>query len=209
MDGGRVLRAIVWWVTKDARKATNIAGLIGQFVAMAFIFFGILRFFLGAGFGGLWLAFIGWFLLDAARASRTQTLIMESLRGIRVGEVMSGDYPVIGSRENLQTFVNEHLLKGERYCFVTEQGQVVGLITANEVKAVARGRWIFKTVDHAMRPLQELHTVSPDTLLTSALETMGTDDLNQLPVIRAGRLAGVISRRQILQMLHARSELQV
>lgn len=209
LDGGRVLRAIIWWLTGDLRRSTNIAGVVGQFVALAFIFFGIFRFFSGAGFGGLWLAFIGWFLLDAARASQAQTEIMESLRGIRVGDVMSGDYPVINSRENLERFVNEHLLRGRRYCFVKEHDQVIGLITQHEVKSVPRASWMYKTVDTVMRPIEQLHTVKPDTLLTTALETMGNDGVNQLPVLRAGHLAGVISRAQILQMIQARNELQV
>ena len=209
LDGGRVLRAIIWWLTGDLRRSTNIAGVVGQLVALAFIFFGIFRFFSGAGFGGLWLAFIGWFLLDAARASQVQTEIMESLRGIRVGDVMSGEYPVINSRENLEAFVNEHLLRGQRYCFVKEQDQVVGLITQHEVKSVPQGSWRFKRVDTVMRPIEQLHTVKPDTLLTTALETMGSDGVNQLPVLRGGHLAGVISRAQILQMIQARNELQV
>src|SRR5215510_10665367 len=72
LDGGRVLRAVVWWITGDANRSTRIAARVGQFVALGFIFLGILRFFSGAGFGGLWIAFIGWFLLEAARASSTQ-----------------------------------------------------------------------------------------------------------------------------------------
>ena len=209
LDGGRVLRAIIWWLTGDLRKSTRIAAVVGQLVALAFIVFGIFRFFSGAGLGGLWIAFIGWFLLDAARASRAQTEIVESLRGIRVGDVMAGEYPVINSRDSLETFVNEHLLRGQRYCFVKEQSQVVGLITSHEIMSISRPQWRFKTVDVVMRPIEQLHTVNPDTLLITALETMGNDGVNQLPVIRGGRLAGVVSRAQILQMIQARSELQV
>lgn len=209
LDGGRVLRAVIWWLTGDLRTSTNIAGAVGQLVALGFIFVGIIRFFLGAGFGGLWLAFIGWFLLDAAKASQAQTEIMESLRGIRVGDVMSGEYPVINSRENLETFVNEHLLRGQRYCFVKEHDQVVGLITPHQLKGVSRTFWMYKTVDSVMRPIEQLHTVKPDTLLTTALEAMGNEGVNQLPVLRGGHLAGVISRAQILQMIQARNELQV
>lgn len=209
LDGGRVLRAIVWWLTNDLNKATRIAGGVGQLVALAFIFFGIFRFLSGAGFGGLWLAFIGWFLLDAARATQAQTQVMENLRGVRVGDVMAGDFPLIDGRENLQTFVDEHLLKGQRYAFVKENGEVVGLITPHEIKAVPKARWVYKMVDEVMRPLAELSTVDPDTPLTSALETMGSDDVNQLPVVSGGRLAGVISRKQILNMLQMRNELQV
>ena len=104
LDGGRVLRAIVWCVTGDAVRATRIATRAGSAVGFRLIIVGILRFFGGAGFGGLWLVFIGWFLLDAARASRAHLETSESLRGVRVGDVMAPNYPVIDSRDNLQTF---------------------------------------------------------------------------------------------------------
>lgn len=211
LDGGRVLRAVVWWLTDDYKRATNIAAVVGQLVAFGLIVFGIFRFFAGGAFGGLWLAFIGWFLLDAARASKAQMEIIEGLRDVIVGDVMTKDYPVVSGRENLQTFVNEYLLKaGERYYIVKDhQDRIVGLVTPHDVKQVARNRWPFMTIDQVMRPLRELHTVKPETLLTSALETMGSDDVNQLPVVREGRLAGVISRKNILHMLRIRGELHV
>src|SRR5213594_2307034 len=111
LDGGRVLRAIVWWITGSPARATRVATAIGQFVAFAFIIFGLFRFFNGAGFGGLWLTFIGWFLLDAARSSYAQTEILKHLRGVRVRDVMTHDWPAIDSQTNLQTFVDEHLLR--------------------------------------------------------------------------------------------------
>lgn len=160
LDGGRVLRAAIWWLTDDYRRSTNIAALVGQFVAFGLILFGIFRFFGGAGFGGLWLAFIGWFLLDATRASKAQMEIMESLRGVSAGDVMAKDYPVVDGRENLQTFVHEYLLRtGERYFIVKAQGHIVGLVTPHDIKQVPRNRWPFMTIDQVMRPLRELHTV--------------------------------------------------
>jgi Zn-dependent protease len=210
LDGGRVLRSIIWWLTDDLKRSTNYAAFVGMLVALGLIFLGIVRFFAGAGFGGLWLAFIGWFLLDAARASQAQVELMESLRGLRVADVMAKDYPAVGGRENLQTFVNEYLLStGQRYFIVKEQDRIAGLITPHEVKQVPRNKWPYRTVDEVMRPLNELHTVKPDTPLVSALETMSADHVNQLPVVREGRLAGVISRKHILQMLRMRGELQI
>jgi Zn-dependent protease/predicted transcriptional regulator len=208
LDGGRVLRAIVWWVTGDADRATRIASLSGQFVAFVFIVWGVFRFFNGAGFGGLWMAFIGWFLLDAARASYAHLKITETLRGIRVGDVMTQDCPRVDGLDNLQTLVDEHLLRTGQRCFVVEEkGQVAGIITPHEVKAVPRTRWPYTTVDEVMRPLDRLHTVGPDTSVTEALETMGREDVNQLPVIKDGRIAGIISRSHILRTLQTRAEL--
>jgi Zn-dependent protease len=209
LDGGRVLRAIIWWLTGDANRATRTAARVGQLVAFGLIVFGVWQFFGGAGFSGLWLAFIGWFLLDASRESYAQVEITEGLRGVRVREVMTQDCPVVDGRSNLQTFVDEHLLRTGRHCFVvTESGRVAGLITPREVIKVERARWPYTTVDDAMRPLDQLRTVGPDAPLTEALEVMGREDLNQLPVVRDGGITGVVSRGHILQLLQTRAELR-
>jgi predicted transcriptional regulator len=210
LDGGRVLRALVWWRTGDAARATRIAAQVGQLVAMAFIATGVLRFFAGAGLGGLWIAFIGWFLLDAARASHAQVGIAQALRGVRVADVMERDCPSVDGLSNLQTLADEYLLRtGRRCALVVEKGRVVGLITLQEVKQVERTRWPYTTVDSAMRPLDQLRTVSPDTPVLEALEVMGRDDLNQLPVVSDRRLEGLISRGHVLRLLQTRAELNM
>lgn len=209
LDGGRVLRGIIWWVTRDGVRATQIVSTIGQLLAIAFIVIGVVRFFKGAGIGGLWIAFIGWFLLSAASASQTRTTIEGRLKGITVSEVMTREFPIIDSRVNLKTFVEETLLHTGHRCFIVEeQGQAVGLVTPHEVKEVAKEKWLYKTVDDVMRPLHQLQIVAPETSLIEALEKMGREDVNQLPVLRDGHLIGVITRGHILQLLQTRLELQ-
>ena len=208
LDGGRVLRAIVWWITGDADRATKISAKLGQLVAFAFIIFGIYRFFNGAGIGGLWIAFIGWFLLSASRESYAQVAITESLRGLRARDVMSSDYPTVDSHANIQTLVDEHFLRTGRRCFfVNQNGRIVGLVTPHEVREVDRQRWPFKTVDEVMRPLDQLRTISPDTQVQKALEIMGREDLNQLPVVEDSEVRGILTRAHILQLLQTRAEL--
>ena len=210
LDGGRVLRAIVWWITGDANRSTRIASVVGQLVAFGFIMLGILRFFSGAGFGGLWIAFIGWFLLDAARASGAQVEVAERLTGVRVGDVMAQTFPVVDANANLETFVQEHLLPTGHRCFVVEeQGRPAGIITPHEVKAIDRARWRYTTVGDVMRSLETVRTVSPERPVAEALEMMGREDVNQMPVVREGRLAGIISRGHILRVLQTRAELDV
>jgi Zn-dependent protease/predicted transcriptional regulator len=210
LDGGRVLRAVVWWITGDANRSTRIAAGVGQFVALGFILLGIWRFFSGAGFGGLWIAFIGWFLLDAARASGAQVEITERLTGVKVGDVMTAQFPVVDANSNLQTFVQEHLLPTGQRCFVVlEQGRPAGIITPHEVKEVDRARWPYTTVGDVMRSLENLRTVSPERPVAEALEMMGREDVNQMPVVHRGKLAGIISRGHILRVLQTRAELDV
>jgi predicted transcriptional regulator len=210
LDGGRVLRAIIWWITGQADRSTRIAAQIGQLVAFGFIALGLIRFFGGAGFGGLWIAFIGWFLLTAARASHAQVGIAESLRGLRVRDVMESDCPAVDGRSNLQTLVDDYLLRTGRRCLVViENGRVAGLITPHEIKQVDRARWPYTTVDSVMRPLEQLRTVAPDSPVAEALEAMGREDVNQLPVVSDGRLEGIISRGHVLQLLQTRAELSM
>jgi CBS domain-containing protein len=210
MDGGRVLRAIVWWVTGNAVRATRIATRTGQVVACGFIVLGLLRFLGGAGLGGLWIAFIGWFLLSAARASYAEVELRERLRGVRVGEVMMRDCPLVDGHTTIQTFIDDTLLPTGRRCFlVAEDDAMAGLITLHEVKAVERARWPSTTLYDVMRPLAQLRTVTPDTPVADALEMMGHDDINQLPVVSNRRLVGMLSRDHILRYLLTRAELHM
>ncbi len=209
LDGGRILRALIWWRTGDVERSTRMASSAGQVVAFIFIGFGILQFFEGAGINGLWIAFIGWFLLQAARESYLQVGLKRAIEGVTAGHVMTSDCPTIDGNLNVQHFVEEHLLTTGRRCFVIlENGVVAGLVTPHEVKQVARARWPFTTLHDIMRPLEQMRTVTPETPLTSALEMMGREDLNQVPVVSGGRLAGVLSRAQILSFLRTRTELQ-
>jgi CBS domain-containing protein len=207
LDGGRVLRALAWWATGDSRRATRIAARGGQAVALAFIVLGLLRFFGGAGLGGLWIAFIGWFLLNAAGASYGQVELTERLRGLRVADVMQRDCARIDSRTGLQELVDEFLRSGRRCFVVLDGGGVVGLITPHEVKTVPRERWAEAPVAEAMRPLDELRTVAPATSVADALQLMAREDVHQLPVVAAGRLEGVISRGDVMRVLKVREEL--
>ena len=110
---------------------------------------------------------------------------------------------------DLQHFVEEELLRTGRRCFVVlENGAVAGLVTPHEVKQVERARWPFTVLHDIMRPLDQVRTVTPETPLTSALEMMSRHDVNQLPVVSNGHLAGVLSRAHLLSFLQTRAELQ-
>lgn len=209
LDGGRVLRAVIWWITHKADRSTQLAAQVGQAVAFIFILSGLFRFFVGANFGGLWLAFIGWFLLDASRASYVQVELMAGLRDRRVADIMDRDCPTVEGHFSLQEFVDEYVLRTGRRCFVVVQnGRVAGLVTPHEVKKVERSGWSQASVQSVMRPLGQLRTVAPDTPALQALELMSREDINQLPVVSNGRLEGVFSRGHVLSFLRTQAELQ-
>lgn len=208
LDGGRILRAIIWWTTGNGQRATQLAARIGQGVGVLFIAFGILRFFTGAGFGGLWTAFIGWFLVQAAGASYTSVAMANGLKNVHVSDVMSKDCLVVDGNMNVQHFVDDYLLRSGRRCFMVGQnGTVSGLITPHDIKELDRKRWPYTTLYDVMLPLDRVHTVNPDTSILEALETMGRDDVNQLPVVVGEHLEGVVTRANLLQLLQTRAEL--
>ncbi len=210
LDGGRVLRGIIWWVTGDGLRATRIAARIGQIVAFAFIIIGILRFFGGAGIGGLWTAFIGWFLLEAAGASRAQIETSAALRNVRAADLLERDCLVVDGHENLETFVNDYLLRTGKNCFLVQNGQgIEGIITAFDLRKIDRASWPYTTVAQAMQRLDQLHSVTPDTPVSEAMEIMNREEVNELPVVRDGRVEGFVTLGAVLRLLQTRAALEM
>ena len=208
LDGGRILRAVIWRFTRNGVRATQLAARVGQFVALCFIALGIFRFFSGAGFGGLWIAFIGWFLMQAAGSSYSSVRLNEVLKNVKVSDVMTRDCIAVDPHLNVKTFVDEYLLVSGARCFVVEEnGKIVGLVTPHQIKELDRQRWPYTTLYDVMRPLDQLHTVSPSTPVIEALKTMGSDDVNQLPVVSGNHLDGIVTRANVLQFLQTRAEL--
>jgi Zn-dependent protease/CBS domain-containing protein len=207
LDGGRVLHAILWWIMRDAERSTRAAARVGQMVAVLFIAFGILEFFQGAGLGGLWLAFIGWFLLQAAGASYMQVQSRTLLRGLRVKDVMSNQCKIVDPGSSLEDFVHQTLLPTGGRCFlVVRDSRPLGMITPSEVRAVDPEAWPYTSVQAAMLPADKIHFVSRDMPAMEALEIMGREDINQLPVLSDGRVEGVVTRAHLLQVLRSRAE---
>ncbi|HEU4390716.1 MAG TPA: site-2 protease family protein [Blastocatellia bacterium] len=208
LDGGRVLKAAIWWVTADAHRATRIASRIGKFVACGFIALGVVQFASGAGIGGLWIALIGWFLLDAARATSARDEMDLKLSGFRVRDVMSTDCPPVDGNLNLQTFVDQHLLRSGVSCYIVlSNGTPAGVITPQEVRTVDRLRWPYTTVYDVMLPMDPQHAASPETSISDALRWMSNGDTTKLPVMADGRFVGIITRDHVLRFLQTRSEL--
>ena len=163
----------------------------------------------GAGIGGLWITFVGWFLLQAARESDVQVSLRHVLEGVRVADVMTRDCPTVEGSLNLQNFVEQELLRTGRRCFVVvEKGEIMGLVTPHEIKQIDRAKWPFMTLRDVMRPIAEVRSVAPAASLATALELMSRDNLNQLPVASDSHLEGMLSRAQVLTYLQTHAELR-
>ncbi|MCK6627509.1 MAG: site-2 protease family protein [Anaerolineae bacterium] len=210
LDGGRVLRAIIWHFTGSMHRATQAASVTGQLVAFGFIGWGIYTIFTGSFFNGLWLAFIGWFLQNAAAASFAQTNIQEALRGIKVSQVMNRDYPTVPSILSLNQVVEEKVLAGgQRTFFVSDNGHPRGLLTLRDVTAVRQPKWRLTTVEQVMVPLKRLTHVPPTMELLTALQVMDKADVAQMPVVENDEVVGLLSRDQVLHYIRTRAELGI
>lgn len=210
LDGGRILRAILWWIGGDEIRATRIASRVGQGVALVMFGLGLWEFLSAASLSGIWLGLLGWFLLDAATASYVQAEVLTGLSNIRVGDLMSHECLSVPADLSVQRFAEEHVLQTGRRCYAVEdRGEIVGMITPADLAKVERIFWHHTPVMQVAHLLHELRSVSPDTPVVEALQTMGREDLNQLPVITAGRMEGMLSRSHILRALETHGELSM
>ena len=202
LDGGRVLRAIVWAITGDIRRSTLIAASAGRFFAFMLIFAGVWQMFGGNLGGGLWIAFIGWFLDNAASVQIQQVLFRRLLTGHPVSQAMSAQYAIIPEDLRIQKLVDEQIIAtGQRSFLVNRDDKTVGLITLHRIKEVPRGEWANTRTAQIMLPMEQLKCVDPDTELWAALELMDRNGFNQMPVVKAQHVVGMLSREDVITFL--------
>ncbi len=207
LDGGRVFRAIVWAVTKDMRRATLTAATAGRFFGFLFIFYGVWQVFAG-NLGGLWIAFIGWFLDNAASAQMQQVMVQGLLGGHSVAQAMSTHCTVVPEDLTLQQLVDDHILGGGRRCFLVNRGErTVGLMTLHRIKEVPRPDWATTSAGQVMIPLEQLKRTAPEAGLWTALQQMDRDGVNQLPVTRDNLVIGMLSREDVISFLRTLQEM--
>jgi Zn-dependent protease/CBS domain-containing protein len=208
LDGGRILRALVWHRTHDYHRATRIATKVGQGIAYAFIAGGIaLIFFLGLWFNGMWLIFIGWFLNNAARASYQQVLLRDALTGLTARQLTDYGCPLIPPHMNLTELAQQYILPTGRSCFLISWGAgLEGMATLQQIKKVPRSRWAITSVQDIMTPASKLKVAYTDQDILSVLQEMNGENANHIPVIEAGKVIGVINREDIARFLRARAD---
>jgi Zn-dependent protease/CBS domain-containing protein len=214
LDGGRVLRSILWAMTNNLRRATRWATAVGQTVAWLFIITGIAMVFglevpfFGTGLmSGLWLAFIGWFLNNAAAQSYQQVVVQDMLEGVTVSRLMREDAPTVEPELPISTLVYDHIMGTDEHAFpVLEDERLVGLITLEDVRKVPREEWDEIRVREIMTPSEELDVISRREDATEALQKITRRDVRQLPVVQDGRLVGLLRRRDIMRWLQLQSE---
>jgi Zn-dependent protease/predicted transcriptional regulator len=208
LDGGRVLRSLIWWRRRDLTRATRIASNVGRGVGFVFIFVGIYFIFTSNWFNGIWLALIGWFLESAAVGSYRQLLMQEMLKGHVAREIMSSDCAVVPPDMTIDQLVNGNILASGRRCFPVGSGsEIVGLMTLHNVKEVPREQWTTETIKEAMTPFDRLKWVRPDEELSSVLRILTENNINQVPVVQDNKIIGMVTRENLLNFVNIRSKL--
>ncbi len=209
LDGGRILRAAVWKYTGSYERATTIAGGSGQVVAYGFILFGIWEALTNNFVGGLWIGFIGWFLLNAAQMTTVQLRFRTALKGITAGDVMSNDCLRLPGNMSIASLVNNYLLKtGSRCSMIMDGDRFRGLVTLHEIKQVPRDEWEVTPLQAVMVPESDLSEVSSTAPIDVVLQTMNEENVNQIPVVENGKLVGIIGRDHLLSLVQTHLELK-
>jgi len=212
LDGGRVFRSLLWHFTGDYKRSTLVAVRVGQGVGYLFILGGILIVFLlpHQWFSGLWFAFIGWFLGNAASASYRQAQWRAALLGFSASQVMTSDCPVVPSNITVSRLVQEYVFtSGHRFFLVADDSGFKGIVTLHNIKSISQQNWDMTPVKAIMTPVDKVKVAHPNQDALNILEQMDEYNINQMPVVSEGRVIGLIARDNLIRFLRTRSELGI
>jgi len=199
LDGGRVLRSAIWAVSGDRNRATTIAARGGQLVALAFGAFVLYELVVVREASGLWLGLIAYFLWNAASATLQQERIASVVGGAKVGPLMTTDFKWTPPGVMVGQVIRDLVLPMNLRAIPVVAGeQFIGLVAIGDLRKVDQARWVETLVEQVMTPASELPTVSPDDPLGTALERFSATELPLLPVIKDGRLVGILYRESVI-----------
>lgn len=200
LDGGRVFRALIWWITGDAVRATRLASNAGRAFGWAIVALGFYN-VLGLGnLGGLWLILIGWFLTHIARSSYTQMITERSLRSVRLADVMRTRFETVSADTSVERFVEECLLRSSQQLWpVVDDGRHVGTVSWSDVAGLAPEQRRSVTVAELATGLDEAHTLEEGEMATAALRRLGSVGDQPVAVLRDGRVVGLVRAGDILR----------
>ena len=208
LDGGRVLRSILWARKRDLLSATKLASRIGQIVANLIMAAGVAIFLFVDFVGGLWFFLIGNFLRSASAASYESLFVETVLKGIPASVVAKSDFVPVSPEMTIAQLVEEHVLAGHGRAFPVMAGEeLLGLVTLTDTRNVPREEWQSVTVYRAMTPVSRLRTVSATDDLSQVLAIMAAGDINQVPMMDGRLLKGLIHRGDVIRYIQMRQEI--
>jgi Zn-dependent protease/CBS domain-containing protein len=209
LDGGRLLRAALWHLHGDMRRATRTASRAGEVLAYALMALGVLQALSGYVLGGIWLLFIGWFLRNAAVASYSQLLVRDALQSVAAADLMTPWPDTVPPELSLQEMVDNFFMHYRHQAYPVVRGaEPVGLVTLEQVRRVPRDDWATRTVADVMTPAAGI-VVAPDTPINLMLEQMHAAGAYRVLVVGGGALLGIISSSDIASWIRHTRELDL
>jgi Zn-dependent protease/predicted transcriptional regulator len=207
LDGARLVRAAAWARTGNQRSGTRIAGVVGKYAGRVAMIAGLAIILTGETLDGIMVGLVGWFLMASARSVDRWLILDELIQGMSVGEAMEKDLATISPQLTLDTFA-PGILDGTvtPALPVLHDDVLVGIVGLAQVRAVAQRNWPSTRTEDVMVGKPEMPTASPNDRLTDALERLRQSHLDGLPVLDGDTLRGVLTRRSIAALLHARAE---
>ncbi len=202
LDGGRVLRAILWKLTGDQAKATATASRAGTGLGFGLVALGITLVFVTRNIAGVWLALIGWFIQSAATSIREQQVAEQLLSGRLVREAMRTDFPTVDPGATIQRLLDERIVRDFERAYVVVLGDTFrGLITTTDVRDVAPNARERRWVSEVMIRAEDVVTLPPDAPLEDALELIVQRGFHQLVVVAGHRAVGLVTRGDVLRVI--------
>ena len=209
LDGGRILRAVLWYWKGSLRWATRISSAIGGGFGIALILLGVYRVVIGDFIGGMWWFLIGLFVRFAAQASYQQVLVRESLRGVPVRRLMSADPIAVPPTISIAQLIDDYVYRHHHTMFpVVEDGRLVGCVSMRDIKRLAREKWSSTPVAAIMQPCSAATAIDPDMDAMAVLALMNRSQNTRLLVTEGARLVGVITLRDLLRFLAVKLDLE-
>lgn len=209
LDGGRILRAILWDRWDDMARATKVVSQLGNGFALFLILFGILQFLVTQSLiSGLWFIFIGLFMKQSAAGSYQAVMLKRTLAGVQVRQIMTENVVSVDWLVSVDELVREYIYKHQFTNFpVFNRADFVGMVSLEAVKTVSKELWGFKQVRDIMTPVEHVPCLHPADDATEALAKMVSGDIGRMPVVEDGRLVGIVSRRDIMNLFKIKSDL--
>jgi Zn-dependent protease/predicted transcriptional regulator len=209
LDGGRVLRSILWSLKKNLRWATRISSGIGSSFGILLILLGVVNVFRGNFIGGIWWFLIGMFLQSSAKMSYQQLVVRNAMEGESVRRFMVRDPMTVRPSITVQQLVEDYIYKYHFKMFpVVDSDKLVGCVTTKHVQKIPREEWRMKTVGELATECSTENTIRPEADAMEALSKMSRTGLSRLIVMEGGHMAGVISLKDMLKFLSLKVELE-
>jgi Zn-dependent protease/predicted transcriptional regulator len=208
LDGGRVLRGSLWQRSKNLLSATANATRVSEAISLVMMAVGLFFVVFGDFIDGLWIIFLGWFIRSGAETSLRQTRLTESLAGVRVGDIMTKDLLSVSPDASVQQLVTDYFLVHPHGGYpVVSNGRLLGVVTMSSVRSIPREKRELERVSQAMVPFERTVTVSPATSAVDALQLMARSAVGRLIVMDADKIAGMVTRGDLMKAMRTRQEL--